>query len=404
MRIDGVRAERSGGRARITTTITWEDNVRAPFAAHFEVEDSLAAALAHGADAFLIGCAIPALHHGERRIQVVDQISPELIDGVTTVMTIMQHWFEPAHALPVLDVRAGATAAPSRAGGRAGCFFSGGVDSLAALRANRLQFAPTHEGSIADGLLVYGLEIDEPQSFLWARAAVQRLADDAALTLVPVYTNLRHLDDDWDFYRREFQGAVLAAICHALAGRLTSVVVGGTADITNLVPLASHPLVEPTLSTHQCRLRYDGLTRTRLDKVRLLLDWPAALAAMRVCNDTRGYADGRLNCGVCEKCVRTRLELLALGRLESASAFPVLPLSEEQVANSYIDDEYTASCYGELLDLLDAQGRADLRRGVTRALDRHRGETGLRGRLKRADRIYLNGTLRTFRHAVARVI
>ena len=95
----------------------------------------------------------------------------------------------------------------------------------------------------------------------------------------------------------------------------------------NLSPWGSHPLVEPSFTTQLCRVHYDELMFSRLDKVRLLLDWPAALAGMRVCNETRAYSAERLNCGVCEKCMRTRLALLALGALDRATAFAPQPIT-----------------------------------------------------------------------------
>ena len=45
--------------------------------------------------------------------------------------------------------------------------------------------------------------------------------------------------------------------------------------------------------------------------------WPTALAALRVCPANVG---DQPNCGQCEKCLRTRLELLAAG-VEETTAF-----------------------------------------------------------------------------------
>ena len=63
-------------------------------------------------------------------------------------------------------------------------------------------------------------------------------------------------------------------------------------------------------------LIHDGARHARFQKVRELASWPTALAALRVCPGNPG---NELNCGVCEKCLRTRLELLAAGVEETAT-------------------------------------------------------------------------------------
>ncbi len=74
--------------------------------------------------------------------------------------------------------------------------FSGGIDALASVRWNRLKY-PTEHRSFRDGILVYGLEIYHPEAFEYVRRV--RVSGDAGLTLIPVYTNVRYLDDDWTF-------------------------------------------------------------------------------------------------------------------------------------------------------------------------------------------------------------
>lgn len=399
MRIEAVRHEHRGDRLRICARVVWEDSAREPFDLYFETADLAADDLASQADPFLVACAIPALRHGERRITVDGEVSPELLQGLTTVMAWMRHWFRPGAQLPHLELRAETRPAPGSQGGRAGFFFSGGVDSLATLRCNRLQFPDSHPGSILDGLLVFGLEIDQPDAFAYALDAIQELAVETGVTLVPVFTNVRSLDDDWDFYRDEFQGAILASVGHALSGRLSVLSIAATYDIANLGPWGSHPLVDPNFSTHHLRVNHDGVALSRLEKVRLLLDWPTALRRMRVCNEVARYSAASLNCGTCEKCLRTKLELLALGALDRADAFPGKDLPVEAVREVYMHDAYVASCYRDLVGPLGATGHHHLQRAVEDALTRFDGESGFRGRLKRADRAYLNGAVRALRQA-----
>ena len=98
--------------------------------------------------------------------------------------------------------------------------------------------------------------------------------------------------------------------------------IGASHDMANPVPIGSHPAVDGLFSSQRITVIHDGARFSRFQKVRELASWPAALAALRVCP---GQSAGiELNCGVCEKCLRTRLELLAAGIEETAALGPSL--------------------------------------------------------------------------------
>jgi hypothetical protein len=392
MRIGTVRHERRDGRTRVSARVVWEDTTRDQFDLYFETDDQFASGLTSRADAFLIAAVLPAFKHGERRIAVDGQVSPELIQGLTTVMAWLREWSDYQRDLTLLDV-VPAAKIESLAPRNAGFFLSGGVDSLATLRLNREHYPETHPGSIRDGILVYGLEVEQPDMFALAVAAAQAVAAESDITLQPLYTNIRHLDEDWVFYRDQWQGAILAAVGHALANRLSVISIAATYDIPNLAPWGSHPLLDPNFSTCYLRVVHDAVVMSRLEKVKLLLEWPTALKRMRVCNRTELYKPGTLNCGQCEKCVRTMLELLALQALERAEAFAQDDVAEDLVSRVHIHDDYVASCYRDLLEPLKQHGRRDLVRGIEHALTRYRGKIGYKEKLRRFDRRYLNGSV-----------
>jgi hypothetical protein len=400
MRIDSLRREVAGDRVRIGARVSWEETDRADHDLYFETETRFGNDLTDSADPFVIATMLPAFRHGERRVRIDADVSPELFEGLETVTQWLSQWFHYRRPAVLLDAPAARHPAARHPAAAAGFFFSGGVDSLAALRANRRTFPNTHPGALRDGLLVYGLEVEQPEAFAHALGAVGALAADADVTLVPVYTNVRRLDDDWVFYRDQFQGAILAAVGHALARRLAVLSIAATYDAANLAPWGSHPLLDPNFSTYQLRIHHQGVAMSRLEKVRLLLDWPAALAKMRVCNKAASYRADMLNCGECEKCVRTMLELIALGALDRATAFSARDLTSTALANVYIGDDYVAACYADLVAPLHERGRGDLAHAIEQVLAGYRGETGYRGALKRFDRLRLNSGLRTLKRAV----
>jgi hypothetical protein len=159
--------------------------------------------------------------------------------------------------------------------------------------------------------------------------------------------------------------------------------------------LGSHPLLDPNYSAATLRIRHDGITMSRLDKLRLISGWAMGLQRLRVCNRSEDYRERSINCGQCEKCVRTMLGLAALGVLDQTSAFLATDLTPEVVlAKAHIHSPYMEACYREMVAPLAAHQRQDLATSVEGVLERARGETGFQGSLRRLDRTVLGGRLR----------
>jgi len=218
----------------------------------------------------------------------------------------------------------------------AGAFLSGGIDSLAMLRANRLDFPLDHPRAIKDCLFVHGFDIGgadgadgEIETFERAVSSLSKVVKATQAILIPVSTNIRQLDNDVHFWIYEFHGAALSSIAHALSPRLTSVSIASGFDIPNIIPAATHPLIDPNYSSTALRIRHEGILFSRLEKVGLLADWDVALQNLRVCTMN---PPGLLNCGKCEKCIRSMTELLAVGKLASAGVFPQDDVSEEMLS------------------------------------------------------------------------
>lgn len=66
----------------------------------------------------------------------------------------------------------------------------------------------------------------------------------------------------------------------------------------------------PLLSTKNLRIYSEGEGMSRLMKLKDVVNYPPSYKYLNVCLETSK------NCGVCEKCVRTLLEIDALGQLE----------------------------------------------------------------------------------------
>jgi len=159
-------------------------------------------------------------------------------------------------------------------------------------------------------------------------------------------------------YRRrpralQMRDTFLAAVGHAAIAGAAVLFLGSSYPVADLVPWGSHPAVDGLFSSQRVTLVHDGSRFSRLQKVCDLASWPTALAALRVCPEGLGM---RANCGECEKCLRTRLELLAAGVEETEAFGPSLTPSElwNEAIPGPIGDR--AIFYEDLIGPLRARG------------------------------------------------
>lgn len=405
MRIENLKSENTTRLKRVSATVVWEDCDRPTQEIYFETTSDFAQDLSCNPHAFLVASIMPALHHGEKRVLMDAEVCPELRDGLMTAMGWIRHWYELNREPVQIHAKTRTAPAQSTTPKRAGWFFSGGIDSLATLRHNRLNVPLEHPSSFKDGLTIYGIsssgkELETSKQFLEAFdhlvASMSNVAKEAGITLLPVYTNVRQLNTDTYFWSDEFQGAALASVAHAFERRLSQVSIASTGNIAALHPHGSHPLLDPNYSCHDLKIQHNGITLSRLDKTKLVADWDVALQNLKVCTKVQQMQPGMLNCGKCDKCIRTTLALLALGKLEQASTFPKVEFSEEMlVKRVFIKTPYRMACYEDLIPHLQARGRHDLVRAIERIGLRYR-ESDWRGRVKKVVRKYFAGGVSSF--------
>jgi hypothetical protein len=218
---------------------------------------------------------------------------------------------------------------------------------------------------------------------------------------MPVYTNLylQYRDEDsrhsFGFWEGEYEAAALSALAHLFSRRLGSVSISSTLDIPNLEPLGAHPALDPNYGSYDLRIRHEGAAFSRFEKTRLVADWDFALERIRVCNQFK-YSAESLNCSQCEKCIRTMLALVALGKLDRARTFSRRDVSAELVMEKVHlargRKSRRRSAYIELLKPLAQAGRDDLVRVIEHKLNELQ-TVKWKPRLKYYDRKYLLGML-----------
>jgi hypothetical protein len=364
LQISDLKSIKNEERVRVAATVIWEDCDQPQKDIYIETEAPFTADISCNPHAFLVGCLIPAIHFGEKRIVLDAEICPGLKEGLETVMSLIKEWSGGnLHPLSI-EAKTSSSVQYGKKLRQAGLFLSGGIDSLAALRANKLTYPEMHPGAIKDCLFVHGFDIGgvvqrgmKYHVFERAKTAMSPVVEDANVHLIPIYTNIRHLCDERELWLEKFFGAVLASMAHAFASRVELVYIASSYDIPNLVPCGSHPMLDPEYSSFDMRIRHRDLSLSRLDKLRIVAGWDVALNNIRVC---LANVQDRMNCGKCEKCVRTMLGLLAIGALDKTEAFVEDDVSPELLSGFRITIRHRESFYRELLEPLKACGRDDL--------------------------------------------
>lgn len=397
MRIDNFNFEKTRYGQKAAATITWEDCDREPLDLFIEIETRFVDAIINNPHTFLVAAIMPALRFGERRVAIDAEIDPELRDNLNIALRLVHGWYDrygPSHPLPQIEAKTMAAGKLPTSPHRAGFFISGGIDSLATLRANRLNYPLEHPGSFKDAIIIRGLqpEVDDILDDLLASLAP--LAAEANVTLIPVTTNLRYIYDSWPFWADEFEAAVFSAVAHAFTPRLASMTIATSFDVSYLHPHGSHPLLDPHFSSSDMQIRHDDVTLTRLDKTAMLADWGTTLQRLRVCNSPNPES-GVLNCGKCEKCLRTMLALTAMGKLKDAQVFPIHHVTADMVRQHVRLNKTTFPFYPELVAPLRQGGRPDLAQAVERKINYYTAP-----RLKRSLTRTVKRPLRLFRDKV----
>ncbi len=367
MKIVNIREEVDGDIARISADVKWEDCSREDYTMNIEAAGEIGRYLTPSPHTFFIGGVIPALHYGEKRLWIEGNLCSELIYGIEKIMQIFNYWYRTPQS-PLVDIEPRSRVClKKQIPPRSAFFFSGGIDAYAILRENRQHYPEEHPLYFRDGILAFGLELDDRKRFNHVVQVLQPAAGEANINLVAVSTNLYLIyraEDEanrFRFWIDEYNGAALAAIAHAFSNLYTDVSIAGNCGPDLLQPWGSHPVIDPCFSSANLTIRHEGISTSRLAKTRLVAGWEPALTHLRVCNRYRTYSPGKLNCGKCEKCIRTMLELLAVGALEKTNAFPRKTVSAEEVIHkAKITNPFTEHFYTELLEPLKAMGRNDL--------------------------------------------
>ena len=369
MRIENLREERADGWHRVAADLIWEDRDAPRQTLAIETTPAFAQELEPSPDAFLAALFPLAQWSGERRVRIDGRICSHLRDGVGAAAQLFAMWYERCRPMAVEPTHGFAPTTPRREP-RAGCFLSGGIDALSLLRSNRLDYPVDHPGYIHDGFLLFGLNTFDadangprPERMAVFDAHERRMrpfAEQADVTLIPMRTNIRALYPDFESWGSVGFGAGIVSTALCMPGRVDRVAVGSAGLGMRHPPQGSHPWLDHHYSTEAVAVRHAQTALTRFEKTRLVAEWEEALSVLRTCFYVRIPESGQVNCGQCEKCLRTMLALVALGKLDRAPTFTANDVTPAMLEPLLIEDRIGLLYYTECADALAARKRDDL--------------------------------------------
>jgi hypothetical protein len=164
---------------------------------------------------------------------------------------------------------------------------------------------------------VQGFDVRAVDQDVWDRISppVRAAARELGKPLVEVSTNVQPFTEPFLHWNYTC-GSAMASVALLLAPLFSKVYIAASSTYTHLFPFGSHPLLDPLWSTEALEIVHDGCEATRIDKAALISTNETALKYLRVCYQNRNDQRDVYNCGRCEKCIRTKINLHLVGALD----------------------------------------------------------------------------------------
>lgn len=320
---------------------------------------------------------LPAMRQGWA-IQTEEPVSARVLAAIPDIKAIIHAWDNSYKKVPLNLPNTLYTNSTHEHRG-SGVFFSGGMDSFYTLLK--------HKDQINALIFVLGFDValDNDRLKQKVTPAIRKAAQQLNLPLIEVETNLRHFSDRYTQWELA-HGAALASVALLFGTEMHRIYIPASDYYADLVPCGSHPLLDPLWSTETLQLIHDGCEANRVHKAAVLAQNDVALQTLRVCWKN---PDSAYNCGRCEKCLRTMVNLYAVGALDQCPTFEVA-LDPRRIARMRVSDDIVAY-WKENLAAVKQRGSAPALEAAIRAAIR---KPGLMRRLFRSVRA-------TYRNAVA---
>jgi len=336
MKISQPTISQIKGRTTVAAHVSTEKTgLNRPEKLYFSTQSTGPESFSTRGDAFVAGLLPVAMRLGES-LDVDAPVSTRLAHGLEHYQDILTTWWP--HFFHRSNIRYSSLVERTDESrpDAVGCCFSGGVDSFQAVAGLRMPAIRFPEFEITHALMINGfdqvMDLDHGGVSQQMYEAYSPALAQWGIELVMVDTNLKLFKEAvmtkthlWASF-----GGSLTACAHALSslfGRF-NLPAQATYAYPDLRPVGSHPMLDHLLGTDQLQVIHTGARISRARKLEALADHSVVRDNLRVCfrNPEFDLESGAvINCGKCEKCIRTIISLDILGRLDDFSTFPNRP-------------------------------------------------------------------------------
>lgn len=362
------------GRVRLSARITSEGKSHRSSLLWFDLPEQDATGDIRDGTPWLQASLPWAFHHGED-IEIDARVDGVWLENSAKLLEIYSGWYPGSR---LVKIRTSGTTVPAPAPERrtTGLFFTGGVDSFHTLYSCDQEPAAMGTPSYTVQDLIYVLGYDIPlrhhRSLAGKVAILEEVARRTGKNLIIASTNLRETFLSKVRWDTVMHGAALATVGMLLDRRVETLLVSAGGKGLESRPWGSHFLTDPLHSTSRTRVVRYADQVDRFSKLKVIANHPVALDYLHVC----WVDESHLNCGSCEKCLRTMAGLELLGVLQEAGSFDQTSRSRilEKIRNAGIPNDQVAEDWDELRNEAKQRQLPELYGALSVPLSRYRSQ------------------------------
>lgn len=279
---------------------------------------------------------VPALElKGDLHIE--GNLNPQYLSNTRQIMTQFSKWWEYPR-ISIYQDKSPALAPRERT--KKALLFTCGVDSFFTLLRSKQKI---------DYLVYihgYDIPLRDFRRIDMLKNSLRSVAHEMNIKLIIIKTNLKEhpisLKAGWE----RAHGGALSAIGHILSD-VATLIISSSNPYSHAYPWGSHWKTDHLWSSDTVKIFQFGAELWRNEKLRLIADEALVQRYVRVCTRRENW---KLNCGQCEKCLRTMLILTVCKKLDDFVAFGDKKNLAHKVDSLDFFDPYLLPIYEAFLD------------------------------------------------------
>jgi hypothetical protein len=252
---------------------------------------------------FMLPIVLYAAMKEGKNLHIDGNVSSKLMSNVPAIQDIFHDWYPQYKKVQVTC--AGEYASSYTGNNEVGCFFTAGVDSSYTLlkhinEITRLIFLDNCYDHREGNEEIMSAHVQH----------LKRLSERLGIPFIEISSNMRDFMDKYGIWGNHNHGAAFASIALLLSNHCKKIYIASSDRYSDLAKWGSHPLLDPLWSNESMTIVHDGCEASRINKVKFIAQNEILVSSLRVCFHELP------NCGRCEKCIRTWIELRIANALD----------------------------------------------------------------------------------------